>query len=396
MISLVLEASRVTRHVAMANETLSLKRVFSPHLNPEKHWYALNSSLCCSKPAAFCSTSSANLFPEEYKLVFLNDLRGEDGAQASFRWFCPFRSSEKVYVASAFGLLLGILRLKSWTNCLFMKSDYIHCLISVLNARGLKCKAGDPSINNASQQTQNAVVEALLTPQVKSSKGCQKVDLPTPPSTPSQSPPKFESPPNQSPIDVHQKGKKRTIEEIKVDQDLSPLSKRKKVREVATRIIKDIREVCENNGETLGTVLAECSLMTGNVGIDVRETVKSVVDAMVAEKGARKAFEKLVSEDSWNERVKCMRVPDWMYLLFKLKSRISDSGWQDLANLTKLARTGVRYYAFYVIFHLTRLIFDRILIVFPSYCNHGGRGGGWNYDSIFLLGNEGGVGGHPP
>lgn len=222
------------RHVAMANETLSLRRVFSPHLNPEKYWYALNSSLCCSKPAAFCSTSSANLFPEEYKLVFLNDLRGEDGAQASFRWFCPFQSSEKVYMASAFGLLLGILRLKSWSNCLFMKSDYIHCLISVLNARGLECKVGDPSKNIASQQTQDALLEALLTPQVKSSKRCQKVDLPTPPSTPSQSPPKFESPPNQSPSDVHLKGKKRTIGEIKVDQDLSPLSKRKKVREVAT------------------------------------------------------------------------------------------------------------------------------------------------------------------
>lgn len=337
-------------HVEMAYETLSLMRVFSPHLNPEKHWYALNSTLCCSKPAAFCSTSSANLFPEECKLVLLNDLRGEDGAQVSFRWFCSFRSSEKVYVASAFGLLLGILRLKSWSNCQFMKSDYIHCLISVLNARGLQCKVGDSDQNIASLPTQVTAVEALyFTPQVKSSKGCQKVDLPTPPSTPRQSPPnpesppKFESPPIQIPSDVHPKRKKRTIEEIKVDQDLSPPSKRKKVREVATRIIQDIREVCVYNGETLGTVLAECSKMTGKEGQDVRETVKSVVDAMVAEKGARKAFEKLVSEDAWNERVKCMRVPDWMYLLFKLKSRISDSGWQDLTNLTKLARTGVRY-----------------------------------------------------
>ena len=130
-------------HVEMAYETLSLKRVFSPHLNPEKHWYALNSTLCCSKQAAFCSTTSANLFPEEYKLVFLNDLRGEDGDQVSFRWFCSFRSSEKVYAASAFGLLLGILRLKSWSNCQFMKSDYIHWLISVLNARSLQFKVGD-------------------------------------------------------------------------------------------------------------------------------------------------------------------------------------------------------------------------------------------------------------
>ena len=109
---------------------------------------------------------------------------------------------------------------------------YIHCLKSVLNTRGLECKVGNPSKTVASQQTQDEVVEALLTPQVKktveSSLGYQKVDLPTPPSTPSQSPPKFVSPPNQSPGDVHRKGQKRTTEEIKVVRDLSPLSKRKK------------------------------------------------------------------------------------------------------------------------------------------------------------------------
>lgn len=49
--------------------------------------------------------------------------------------------------------------------------------------------------------------------------------------------------------------------------------------------------------------------MTGKEGQDVRETVKSVIDAMVAEKGARKAFKKLVSEDSWNERVKMYEGP---------------------------------------------------------------------------------------
>ena len=44
---------------------------------------------------------------------------------------------------------------------------------------------------------------------------------------------------------------------------------------MATQIIQDIREVCENNGETLGSMLAECSFMVmGKDGQDVRETVK--------------------------------------------------------------------------------------------------------------------------
>ena len=88
---------------------------------------------------------------------------------------------------------------------------------------------------------------------------------------------------------------------------------------MATQILKDIREVCGNSGDTLGTMLAECSLMMGKDRFNVCETVKSKVDTMVAKKGTQKEFEKLASEDLWNERVKCMWVPDWMYLLFKLK-----------------------------------------------------------------------------
>ena len=97
--------------VAMASETLSLKRVFSPHLDPEKHWYTLNSRLCCSKSAASSSTSSANLFLEEYTLVFLRPTARRWSSRV-FRRFWQFRSIEKVKVALAFGLLLGILRLQ--------------------------------------------------------------------------------------------------------------------------------------------------------------------------------------------------------------------------------------------------------------------------------------------
>lgn len=106
--------------------------------------------------------------------------------------------------------------------------------------------------------------------------------------------------------------------------------------------MKGIGQVCEDHGETLGTVLGECCLMTGKHGQDAQETVKAVFDGVIKEKGVQKAFSKLLSEEVWEKRVKCMRVPDWIYLLFKLKSRLSDSGWQDLINLTKLGRTEVR------------------------------------------------------
>ena len=343
---------------------LALNVVFSPDLNPEKHWYALNSMLCGCKPSIFCSTVSAKTFADEYKHVSLEDLRGEDGAQASFRWFCSHRSSEKVYVASAFGLLLGILRLKTWSNCEFIKSEYFKSAVSSLNSRGF----GGKLAHSQSQVT------------------AQNSNLPTPPATPSQpksrSPPNCESPPFcQSPPNCESppfcdspptqslnnpRKKKRSIAQLKVDDDLSPSSKRKKVRQAAAAVMKSVTRLCENEGEKLGTILGECCLMKGNDGLVARETVKAVLDEVVKEKGTKEAFEKLLSEETWDKRVQCMRVPDWIYLLFKLKARISDSGWQALTNLTKLARTGVSIGRFCL----------------PSFYLRSGRGGGGGWSKL--------------
>ena len=329
--------------------SLLLHQVFSSQLDPEKNWYALNSNLCSSKPSVFCSTVSAQTFPEEYKQVVLENLRGKDGTAASFRWFCSHRSSEKVYVASAFGLLLGILRLKSWTSCHFMNSDYFKAVVSSINSRGLHCNSlEDESGKLAQMQSQEGV---FIDSEPRKHEG---IDIPTPPSTPrlpeGRSPPNRESPPNcesppivQSPDALAKPApkKKRSIEQLKVDHDLSPPSKRRKVREAATAIMKSISQVCEESGDTLGAVLGECCLMTGKDGSDAQETVRAVFDVMAKEKGVQKSFRKLLSEEVWDKRVECMRVPDWIYLLFKLKSRLSDSSWQDLTNLTKLGRTGV-------------------------------------------------------
>jgi len=70
---------------------------------------------------------------------------------------------------------------------------------------------------------------------------------------------------------------------------------------------------------------------------------------MVKEKGPHVAFAKLLSEETLTARAQCMCVPDWVFVLFKLKSRISDKGWEDFTNLTKLGRTGVSYGLSYIL-----------------------------------------------
>lgn len=103
--------------------------------------------------------------------------------------------------------------------------------------------------------------------------------------------------------------------------------------------MEHMKTLCEAKGESIGSVLGECCLLTKKVGSDAREVFSSVMETVVKEKVA---FSKLIPEDVWEEKLKSMRVPDWIYLLFKLKSRISDRSWQDLINLTRLGRTGVR------------------------------------------------------
>lgn len=83
--------------------------------------------------------------------------------------------------------------------------------------------------------------------------------------------------------------------------------------------------------------------------VKTREAVRPAFDVMATEKGARVAFSKLLSEETLNARAQSMRVPDWVLVLLKLKSRISDKGWQDFTNLTKLGRRGVRDSLFYIL-----------------------------------------------
>ena len=339
----------------------TLHKVVSASLNPAKPWFALNSSLCCTKPSTFVSSASAKLFSNEYALIRLQDLRGEDGSPASSKWFSNNGWSEKVHVATAFGLLLGILRLKSLDSCPFLDTRYFQSVVSTINATAFNYQnyacsshergcSGTESPELVRLKDHVAALEAQLSSaakgiaEISDSKGENLLD--TPPSTPS--PPKSRIPPKcgqSPPASVEPGPKKRTIADLKMDDGLNPTSKKKKVRQTATEMMKQIQGICDSNGESLGSVLGECCLLPGKEN-GAREAVSSTLDLMVKEKGARTAFTKLVSEEAWEKRIECMRMPDWFYLLYKLKSRTSDSGWQYLTNLTKLGRTGVSSYFF--------------------------------------------------
>ena len=336
-----------------------LQRVLSASLDPKKSWFALNATLCGGKPSRFCSLGYAEKFPDEYRQVELDGLLGDNGVPASASWFsAASRRTEKVYVASAFGLVLGLLRQKSLDGVPFINSDEFQMIVAWINAINISSfpptPPSTPSPNCApflQHQEVSPKSEKQGTPTPPSTPPTPPSTPPTPPSTPSPpksekqgsfppTPPSTPSPPKPNCAPKSEK-RQRTLYELKANEDLSPAFKKKKIRVTAVNLMKEVTGVCERNGESLSTVFGECCALTGKAGRDAREVFTTVFDSLVQEKGVRVAFSKLLSEEAWDERVRSMRVPDWVYLLFKLKSRISDSAWQDLTNLTKLGRTGV-------------------------------------------------------
>lgn len=132
--------------VAEANDLPKLHRVYSPSLDLKKSWYALNFSLCDCKPSRFCTLGYTRVFPNEYHQINLDDLCSDNGVPASANWFSDSeRRNEKVYVASAFGLTVGILRQKSLADVQFIRSNEFQALVVWVNAFDLNQNEVQPS-----------------------------------------------------------------------------------------------------------------------------------------------------------------------------------------------------------------------------------------------------------
>ena len=58
-------------------------------------------------------------------------------------------------------------------------------------------------------------------------------------------------------------------------------------------------------------------------------------------KGAKKGLAEIFSSQTYEQIFASLRVPDWVLLYFKLKTRLPDDAWQTLLNLTQLGKSGV-------------------------------------------------------
>lgn len=76
--------------------------------------------------------------------------------------------------------------------------------------------------------------------------------------------------------------------------------------------------------------------MTVNGDVICSQIITGATDVVFSGLGAKRAFETVFSERSRSLLMESIRMPEWVYLLLKVRIRVSDSSWQTLLNFTQL------------------------------------------------------------
>ena len=342
-----------------------ITRVFSSYLDLQIAWYALNDKLCGVPPRKFCVNNIFALFPEEVRRVNICDLRDENGGEVSMSCFNRgAKGTDALYAGTAFAVLAGNLRRKDPGEEEFLKSTLFERLRKAVNIGELLAFAdtGESSSStqcNSLEMSSDRSDDLILNSDRDSSliSSCAEEDVrghansnrsPESPPNSVESPPKCSTPNcSSSSFTVSSPSSSSSPDgSISSLADiegfcLAPATKKRKIRKKVETVMGDITNLCVDNGETLSEMIAQCCLFQRKDNFDGKNIVRNIFERVEKERGVRKTCEELIPEDLWRKRVDEMCVPDWIILLCKLESRISDDGWQTILSRSRLGKSGV-------------------------------------------------------
>ena len=327
----------------------SLSRVTSSSLDPRKHWYVLTKEVCRGYPKDFARNEIFKSFPNELRSVAPRELQPAKSAYSSdFR-----RTPNTVYVASTFGLIAGLLRQSGRSASGFLNSAVFTPIVNLLNSIALDMEHRDAMdfafggkacpVIEASEELQAELAEKsrsieFLELKLKNLQG-QVVDLETSLSDFSSSEPTCCSTPvnSRSPSSCCS-----SIEETKCSPDLGSTTRKRQVVAKCKEVLDSISDVSEKYKESIACVLGNSFIYGDDAQREnVRNHISEVINIVMDSKGSKKGFSELLSSETHARVFQSMRVPDWVLLYFKLHTKLPDSAWQTLLNLTQLGKTGV-------------------------------------------------------
>lgn len=321
-----------------------LSRVTSSSLDPRKHWYVLTKEVCRGYPKDFARNEIFKSFPDELRSVAPRELQPAKSAYSiDFQ-----RTPNAVYVASTFGLIAGLLRQSGRSASGLLNSAVFTPIVNLLNSialdiehsafGGKACPVIQASEELYAELAEKSRSIEFLELQIKNLQG-QVVDLETSLSDFSSSEPTSCSTPvnSRSPSSCCS-----SIEETKCSPDLGSTTKKRQVVAKCKEVLDSISDISEKYKESVACVLGNSFIYGDDAQKEtVRNHISEVINIVMDSKGSKKGFSELLSSETHTRVFQSMRVPDWVLLYFKLHTKLPDSAWQTLLNLTQLGKTGV-------------------------------------------------------
>ena len=325
---------------------LSLIRVSSGSLDPHKQWYLLTKEICGMRPADFAKTELfTKIFPDEIQRIEWREVQPAKSYSTS-----NARQPSIVSVISSFGLCAGLLRQKVISPYGLIKSpafEPVQRLVNTLTLdeaepQQISNSGGTASDNNVSLfklvTELNAELVETFIEALEKEIDVLKGKIVTPSSSKPASPMSCSS--SSSPSILN--SSTSSVEDTKNDPNLGSTTRKRKILKKCKEVMVSVNDVCQKYEESISSVLGNYFVFGGNAEKEeVRDVISNVVDLVMEAKGAKKGLTEMFSSQTYEQIFASLRVPDWVLLYFKLKTRLPDDAWQALLNLTQLGKSGV-------------------------------------------------------
>jgi hypothetical protein len=102
-----------------------------------------------------------------------------------------------------------------------------------------------------------------------------------------------------------------------------------------------VKDIAHDFGEDVYSMFG--NIASQDTKSEVADMLVGATDVMFNQLRAKNAMGAVLSPECKSKLYASFCVPDWVYVLTKVRLRISDAGWQSLLNLTQLGRTGVSF-----------------------------------------------------
>ena len=329
-----------------------LSRVEGPSLDPQRKWYVVSKEICGSRSGRLVdfATSISKLFPDEIRNVAAREIRPARSERiTAYKNYT--RRPTKLYVVSTFGLCVGLLRQRDVRPDSLLRSPFFQSIVQLVNSISLEpheAKDADfgakPPLaaqlsvelaeKNVFIQSLELQLQALRARIADLESELQNLLASSSPDSSCSSTPSPSPSPSEASLS--------SIEEIQNSPNLGSTTRKRKVLKKCREVKASLSDVCEKYGESISCVLGNAFIFGDDAErSEVTDTISDVVDMVMEAKGSKRGLSELLSSETFDRIVQSMRVPDWVLLYFKLQTKLPDSAWQTLLNLTKLGKSGV-------------------------------------------------------